>query len=124
MAAFASVQDVADTWRPLTAAEQALASVLLARVSALIRLRVYNIDARAAADSNLAVVVKGVAVDAVLRVLRNPAGKVTESIDDYTYRRADAVADGVLYVTDDEWSMLSPADNPAGAFTIRPGIRV
>jgi hypothetical protein len=65
-----------------------------------------------------------VLVDAVVRVLRNPDGKLQESIDDYSYRRADSVADGALYLTDEEWRLLRPEcvgdvggvhDRPAGA---------
>lgn len=119
--AYAAPIDVADQWRPLSDAEGVTATVLLGRVSALIRLRHPDMDARVAADPDYATVVAGISVDAVLRVLRNPDGKVQESIDDYTYRRADAVSDGVLYVTDAEWALLTPGSVSNGAFTIRPG---
>jgi Phage protein Gp19/Gp15/Gp42 len=123
MAAYATPDHVADQWRPLTDQEVYAATVLLNRVSALIRLGSPGLDARLVTDPDLALVVSGIAVDAVLRVLRNPDGKVQEAIDDYSYRRADAVADGVLYVTDREFAQLAPSTGPSsrGAFTIRPG---
>lgn len=123
MTAFAAPEDVADLWRPLSVAEAVATGALLDRVSALIRLRRPTIDARLAAEPNLALVARGVAVDAVLRVLRNPDGLTFEQIGAYAYRRADAVADGVLYVTDREWSLLETTATGyrGGAFTIRPG---
>ena len=98
-------------------------AVLLARVSALMRLGSPGLDARLVGNPDLALVVSGIAVDAVLRVMQNPDGKIQESIDDYTFRRADAVADGVLYLTPAEAAQLVPTGGAAarGAFTIRPG---
>lgn len=122
MAAYASTTDVEALWQPLTEQQTAAAVVLLDRVSALMRFRSPGLDARVVADPDLALVVSGVAVDAVLRVLRNPDSKVQESIDDYSYRRADAVADGSLYLTPGELDQLADpaAASTRGAFTIRP----
>ena len=126
---YAEVTDVAAEWGPLSDAQKLRAARLLERVSALIRAHPYGagLDARIAGDEDLAVIVAGVAVEAVLRVLRNPDGKVQESIDDYSYRRSDTVADGELYLTDRELAQLAPRQPPAagggGAFTIRPGAR-
>lgn len=124
MVVYAQVGDV-EKWLPLTGRELLAAQALLDRVSALMRLNVVNLDARIAAEPDLAVVASGVAVDGVLRVLRNPDGKVQEAIDDYSFRRADAVADGVLYLTGAELAQLAPAAarSAVGAFTIRPGAR-
>lgn len=56
----------------------------------------------------------------VIRVLRNPDGYLTETIDDYTYRRDSAVSAGVLYASDDEIAGLRPAPSRRrrGAFSI------
>jgi hypothetical protein len=57
----------------------------------------------------------------VIRVLRNPDGYLTETIDGYTYRRDSAVSAGLLYVSDDELNQLRPTVRPRrGAFTIVP----
>lgn len=125
MAVYAQISDVEAQWRPLQGGETTAATALLERVSALMRLHVADLDAQVAAKPDLALVASGVAVDAVLRVLRNPDGKVSEQIDDYSYRRSDAVADGSLYLTDSEVALIGGEPPPVaaarGAFTIRPG---
>lgn len=120
MTAFASPDDIAERWRPLTVDEQITASTLLDRVSSLIRVRLPMIDGRVAADPNLAVLVRGVAVDAVLRVLRNPDGLVQESVGGYSYSRAAGTNSGDLYISDGEWATLQPAARASAAFTVHP----
>lgn len=107
--------------RPLSEVEVQAADVMLAELDAMVRARVPGVVERVAADPGFAVVVRGRLAGAVARVLRNPDGKVSESIDDYAWRRADAVADGSLFLSDDDWLALSPAAvaNMGGAFTIR-----
>jgi hypothetical protein len=57
----------------------------------------------------------------VIRVLRNPDGYLTETIDGYTYRRDSAISAGALYVSPDEINQLRPTVRPRrGAFTIVP----
>jgi hypothetical protein len=121
VAALATTDDVADRWQPLTGSQVRAASAMLDQISALVRLRQPGIDEEMAADVNLAVVVRGTVAGAVLRVLRNPDGKVQESIDDYAYRRADAVADGALYLTDREWASFSPPVVLPGAYVVSLG---
>ncbi len=120
--AYAGTGDVAHLFGDLTGDQTLAAAVLLERVSALIRTAAPGIDARMATDADLALVVRGIAVDAVLRVLRNPQGFASETIADYGYRRADAVADGALYLTPRELAMLTVPSSARGAFTIRPGV--
>ncbi len=121
--AYASTRDVEALFGDLSDQQSLAAAVMLERISAEIRIKAPTIDTRIAASPDLALIVSGVAVDAVLRVLRNPDSKVQESIDDYSYRRADAVADGVLYLTPGEVEKLAdPVGTPRGAFTIRPGV--
>jgi hypothetical protein len=57
----------------------------------------------------------------VKRVLSNPDGLLTETTDDYTYRRDSAVSAGVLYLSDDELASLSlQPRRRRGSFTITP----
>lgn len=64
---------------------------------------------------------KRIVAAVVIRVLRNPEGYLTETLDDYTYRRDSAVSAGVLYVSDAEVEQLRPvALRRRGAFTIVP----
>lgn len=120
MATLASSQDVAARWRVLSAAEASLATVLLTDAEGIVRVRVPSVDARVADGTLPADVVAGVLARMVLRVMRNPDGKVSESVDDYSYRRADAIADGSLYLALDEIETLSPAGGSGEAFTISP----
>jgi len=122
VAAYADGADVAGVWRTLTTAETYSASVLLDRVSALMRQSSPGLDARIAENPDLALIASGIAVDAVLRVLDNPRGVVAETVGPWSFRRSDAVADGRLYLTAGELAQLNSGDAaPRGAFTIRPG---
>lgn len=57
----------------------------------------------------------------VIRVLKNPDGILTETLDGYTYRRDSAVSSGALVPTDDELARLRPVvRRRRGAFTIVP----
>lgn len=72
--AFATVQDIIDLWRPLTADEQTRAGNLLPPVSDTLRNEAKkvgkNLDTLVAEDETYSNVVKLVTVDVVARVLR------------------------------------------------------
>jgi len=72
--AFATVQDIMDLWRPLTADEQTRAGNLLPLVSDTLRNEAKkvgkNLDTLATEDETYSSVVKLVTVDVVARVLR------------------------------------------------------
>ena len=72
--AFATVQDIMDLWRPLTADEQTRAGNLLPLVSDTLRNEAKkvgkNLDTLVAEDETYSSVVKLVTVDVVARVLR------------------------------------------------------
>lgn len=72
--AFATVQDIIDLWRPLTADEQTRAGNLLPLVSDTLRNEAKkvgkNLDTLATEDETYSNVVKLVTVDVVARVLR------------------------------------------------------
>ena len=112
---YASVEAVAEQWRPLDARESAVAATLLDRVSALMRRYSRNLDARILVDPDLGVVAAGVAVDAVLRVMRN-------AHPDATGAEAEKVDFAGLYLTQQEIASLAAYDegSVSGAFTIRP----
>ncbi len=102
----ATTDDVADRWRPLTPSETQVARVLLDDAWLDLTTQVPSLDSRLDAATLAPALVVRVLASMVLRVLRNPDGKVQESIDDYAYRRADAVADGLLYAAADEVRLL------------------
>lgn len=69
MADFATWTDVQARWRPLTAAEQTVATTLLADVSDMIRSRFRDVDARIASGSLTAASAKRIAATAVKRAM-------------------------------------------------------
>lgn len=119
MADYATTADVAARWRPLSAAESTVAAALLADASAILRARAPSIDDRLTEATLDPALPRSVAVQMVLRVLRNPDGLVSEQIDDYGIRRADSAA-GSLTVTDDELALLTEAPGSGAAFTVYP----
>lgn len=117
----AVVADLVERWRPLTAQETINAQAYLGDAWWLLTGRRRNLELdMAAGDVSEGNVVRVVCA-IVLRLLRNPEGKLEESIDDYRYRRDQLVSSGALHVTDDELADLSPRVG-RGAFTIRPGV--
>lgn len=101
--AFATVEDIQNLWRPLTADEQQRAEYLLPLVSDELRVLASNVnidlDARAADDSAYASVLKIVTVDVVVRVLRQSTEgdamtQESQSALGYTWSGTYAVAGG------------------------------
>lgn len=64
--------------------------------------------------------VRDIIAEAVARKARNPDGKVSEGIDDYSYRLNESARKGDLFLTDEEWAALLPT-SASGAFSTRPG---
>ena len=132
MVALASIGDLEARWRPLTTAEDLIAPAWLDTASAIVRQRT-NVDALLA-DTDFTTLypdyenaVIGIVAAMVLRVLRNPDGLRSYSIDDFAATRDTAVSTGLLYLSEDEASILQDPRSPTGAFTIRaaavPGYR-
>lgn len=120
----ASVEDVAvRLMRPLSPEESAAALAMIGDASVMIRAR-YP-DAGAIYGADLALLLAGAVARAVARVLANPGGRISEAIDDYSYRRADSVADGRLYISGEDWAAIALLLRPeaitaTSAFTISP----
>src|SRR5436190_810046 len=106
---FATSDDVANAWRPLSPDEAVAVNNHLDFASEIIRSEVSGIDTRITDGAVTAGLVRHVAVSMVLRHLRNPEGlrstSVQKSIDDYstttTETRDQALSDGSIYLTDD-----------------------
>lgn len=101
--AFATVEDIQNLWRPLTAEERERADNLLPLVSDELRVLASNVnmdlDARAADDSAYASVLKIVTVDVTCRVLRQSTegdamSQESQSGLGYTWSGTYAVAGG------------------------------
>ena len=120
------VADLEARWRLLSAAESIVAAALLEDAWQIMLSRVPYLSTRLdvvapATVSELSpALVVAVETAMVLRVLKNPDAKRQESIDDYSWMRDNAVSAGLLYLTDDELSDLSPTGGSTDAFTITP----
>lgn len=115
----ATPEDVAATWRALTAAEEDVASALIDEASLIIRQRVTSVDARITAGTLSADLVASVVARMVRRLMQAPPpGMQSWTVDDYTERYTEVVARLVL--DGDDLDLLSPAGATTGAFTIRP----
>lgn len=117
MTALATPQDLADRLgRDLDTVETRKAPPLLDDATAIILDR-FPQYATAPTDAS-----KAVCCAMVLRVLRNPDGKRSESIDDYSYTIDSALSAGELYMTAKEIDTLRPIRT--SAFSIAPVIPV
>ena len=108
--------------RALTDLEAAQVQAWIEDLDAMISLRAPDLADRVAQDQPSVAVVRMVYAQAIRRVLLNPEGlrQYTESIDDYSVTKTvdSAMSSSALYLTDDEWGLLSPAST-GDAFTIR-----
>lgn len=105
--AYATVEDVTSRWtREPTDAEVSLITTRLEDVERMIRRRIPTVDTQAdASDDYLADVVQ-VEAEAVLRLVRNPDGYVSESDGNYTYMLSQQQASGKLEILPEEWEAL------------------
>lgn len=108
--AYASPSDVAVRWaRTPSTEESALIGVRLNDVERMIRRRIPDLDTQVTdGDIDLADL-KQVEADAVLRLVRNPEGYLSETDGSYTYMLQSDLATGKLVVTPEEWEMLGVA---------------
>jgi hypothetical protein len=119
--AYATLTDVSTRLgRPITSTDE-ISQVLawLDDIEALILTRIPTLDALVTAGTPTSAIVVMVEANAVIRKVRNPDGKVSEDIDDYSYRLNADAARGDLFLTDGEWALLA-AGSSSGAFSVRP----
>ena len=94
-----------------TAANVALQK-LIDKAELRILARVPDLAARLEAGTISPEVLASVIEDMALRVARNPDGKKSEAIDDYSWTLDSRVSAGLLYLSDDELALLVPAERP------------
>lgn len=119
---FATISDVSTRLgRPITSPDEvAQVEAWIGDVEAIILHRIPDLQDRVTAGSPTAAVVAAVEANAVIRKIKNPDGKVSEGLDDYNYRLNENSRKGELFLTDEEWDLLTPG-TPDGAWTIVPG---
>lgn len=120
----ATTLDLIRRWRPLSDQEDINGAVFISDAWRMLRRKMtrlgVDIEALIATDDDLKGDVVRVICAAVLRVMKNPEGKRSESIDDYTWVRDQAVSAGLLYFSDDELDDLVPGTTQNRAYTIDP----
>ena len=119
--AYAQASDVLVRWgknaADVAAETTALIEVRLADVERMLNRRV-DLAAGIAASTFAEADVVQVEADAVLRLVRNPDGYISETDGNYTYMLHQQLATGKLEITDEEWDTLGVVTN--GMFVIVP----
>lgn len=92
--------------RVLETEEVALVERRLAQVERMILRRVPDLLEQIESGDLDEADVRDIAAEAVLRVLRNPDGIISEGDGSYTYTKSTAAADNRLRITADEWATL------------------
>jgi hypothetical protein len=123
----AVIGQVTEQYGTLTPAQEGLTSALLRTASKLVRSRHPRIDVQIAAGLLDPEVVALVVTNMVLRVLRNPGGLRAETIGPFSKSFDTGDAAGLLTITKDELTMLTPTRSGAGAVAVgsimmRPGL--
>ena len=115
MADYATVQDVQDLWRTLSAAEQSRAEDLIPVICSSLRFEARkigkNLDVMVEEDPDLAEIAKSVTVDVVARTLmtstnQEPVSQFSQSALGYTVSGTYLVPGGGLFIKKSELARL------------------
>lgn len=102
----ATVSDIETRWRTLTSDETTVATALINDAWAQLIQMADNVPGDLAGDAMDPALVQSVIAAAVIRVMKNPDGNRSESIEDYSWTRDSAVSTGTLYFTDNELALM------------------
>jgi len=118
---YATITDVSTRLgRPISdPLEVAQVTAWIGDVEALILARIPLMAELITAGSPSISTVTMIEANVVIRKILNPEGKQSEGIDDYRYTRNDDARRGDLFLTGDEWDLLTP-NASSGAFTVTP----
>ena len=116
---YATIEDVATTLgRPITDPDETKqVESWIQKVQRRVYRRLGDLD-RLDGES-----LRDVISEVVARRIRNPEGKKSERIDDYSFSLDSDAAKSGLYITDEEWDLLIPDVSVDGAFTIGPSFK-
>lgn len=114
------VADLEARFRSLSGDEQEVAQALIDDAWAIALAHVPDLDARMASGALSPDVARFVITAMALRVLRNPNGIRSWSVDDYSETRDSALSAGSLYASPDEVALLRGTVSRRGAFSIGP----
>ncbi|AYD87049.1 head-to-tail adaptor [Mycobacterium phage NicoleTera] len=105
--AYATADDVVTLWAKEPEPEvMALIERRLEQVERMIKRRIPNLDLQAATNLTFKADLIDIEADAVLRLVRNPEGYLSETDGAYTYQLASDLSQGKLVILDDEWTTL------------------
>lgn len=105
--AYASSSDVAVRWaRTPSTEEAALIDVRLDDVERMIKRRIPDLATKVTSGAILEDDLIQVESDAVLRLVRNPEGYLSETDGSYTYMLQSDLATGKLQILPEEWETL------------------
>lgn len=120
--AFAKAEDVVELWAKEPEPEvMALIERRLEQVERMIRRRIPNLDQKVQVDATFESDLIDIESDAVLRLVRNPEGYISETDGAYTYMMAADLSQGKLVILDDEWTTLG-VNRLSRMSTIAPNI--
>lgn len=102
------IADVAGRWggHEVTDEEASLIEIRIGDVERKIRRRIKDLDARILAGTTDVEDVRQVVADAILRLVKNPDGYLSETDGNYTYMLSQDTASGKLMLTDEDWITL------------------
>ena len=105
--AYTTVADVTARWaRTPTDEEVTLIQVRLEDCERLIRRRIPTLDAKISSGDIAEADLNQVVADAVLRLVRNPDGYLSETDGNYTYMLRQDISTGKLEILPEEWEIL------------------
>lgn len=105
--AYATAQDVVTLWAKEPEPEvMALIERRLEQVERMIRRRVASLDTKVEESATFRADLIDIEADAVLRLVRNPEGYLSETDGTYTYQLQADLTSGRLQILDDEWTIL------------------
>lgn len=105
--AYAKADDVVTLWAKEPEEEvMTLIERRLEQVERMIRRRIPNLDDKVEESETFEADLIDIEADAVLRLVRNPEGYISENDGSYMYQLKDDLSAGRLVILDDEWTIL------------------
>lgn len=105
--AYATAADVVTLWAKEPETEvMVLIERRLEQVERMIKRRIPDLDLQVGLSATFLADLVDVEADAVLRLVRNPEGYISETDGAYTYQLQADLNTGKLQVLDDEWTTL------------------
>ncbi len=105
--AYATAQDVVTLWAKEPEPEvMVLIERRLEQVERMIRRRILSLDRLVEESEVFEQDLIDIEADAVLRLVRNPEGYLSETDGTYTYQLSSDISSGRLEILDEEWTIL------------------